>query len=52
MVLIIYSVQKQSKKGKNMKQPKGRKLMRSVDIASITEVLNVDANELFKKEGK
>ena len=30
---------------------KGRKLMRAIDIASILDVLGVDANELFKKEG-
>ena len=29
---------------------KGRKLMRAIDIASILDVLGVDANELFKKE--
>ena len=29
---------------------KGRKLMRAIDIASILEVLGVDANELFRKE--
>lgn len=28
---------------------KGRRLMRAVDIASILDVLSVDANELFKK---
>lgn len=31
---------------------KGRKLMRAVDIASIMEILDVDANELFKKGGE
>ena len=30
---------------------KGRKLMRAIDMASIMDVLGVDANELFKREG-
>ena len=29
---------------------KGRKIMRAIDIASILDVLGVDANELFRKE--
>lgn len=30
----------------------GRRIMRAVEIASIMDVLEVDANELFKKEGE
>ncbi len=29
----------------------GRRLMRAVEIAVVIDVLDVDANELFKKEG-
>ena len=29
----------------------GRKVIRDIDISRIASVLNVDANELFKKEG-